>query len=77
MGILVGVLLRGFVGLQPRLWRLCGGWGCVGVDLWRCVASKCGRMFGQKSLNGRSLYVVYSLVLYVFRRLTRAVCLVR
>ncbi len=46
MGILVGVLLRGFVGFQPRLWRLCGGWGCVRVDLWRCIGSDCGRMSG-------------------------------
>ncbi len=77
MGILGGVLLRGFVGFQSRLWRVCDGWGCVRVDLWRCIGSDCGRMLVQKSLNGRSLYVVYSLVMYIFLRLARAVRLVR
>ncbi len=61
-GYFIGCFDEGFVGFQPRLWRLCDGWGCVRVDLWRCIGSDCGRMSGQKSRNGRSLYVVCSLV---------------
>ena len=75
--VVVEVGLGGRVVFHPRLWRLCGGWGCVRVDLWRCIGSECGRMLGKKSLNGRSLYVVYNFVLYVSGRLARAVRLVR
>ena len=53
----VDVGLGGCVVIHPRLWRLCGScW--VKFLVGGCTGSDCGRMSGQKSLNGRRFCVM-------------------
>ena len=49
---------KGDVCVHPMLWRLCGGCVCVMVGIGMLIESDCGKM--SKSLNGRSLCVLYS-----------------